>query len=108
MSDSGIVKFEYVKSNSYRCIHIDGALGGVTPNGEIHMALYNERVMLPRCSVHELNADGTLGDILDSGAMDVIEREMDVSGIMSHEVARSMYEWLGNVLDLFADKKSKG
>lgn len=42
------IRFNYIKSAQFRVIHADGAIGGVTPNGFIHMALFNERAAIPR------------------------------------------------------------
>jgi hypothetical protein len=53
--------FDYIKSNLFRVIPIDGAFGGLSPNGrEIRMALFNERRPIPQKTIHPLTADGTL------------------------------------------------
>jgi hypothetical protein len=40
----------YVKSNFFRVIHADGAWGGVSPFGDIHIAFYSERAAIPDSS----------------------------------------------------------
>ena len=36
------VRFHYLKSQLWRVVHVDGAIGGITPRGMIHAALYSE------------------------------------------------------------------
>ena len=42
------VAFDFIKSEYFRVIHADGALGGPTPQGLVHMAFYSERPPIPR------------------------------------------------------------
>ena len=37
------VAFDYIKGQHFRAIRADGAIGGITPSGSIHFALYSER-----------------------------------------------------------------
>lgn len=90
------VKFDYIKSQHFRVIHVDGAVGSVTPTGLIHFALYNERAAIPRQTTHFLNPDGTLGDRISEETIsrETIIREMDVDVILSVDVAISLRDWL--------------
>ena len=90
------VAFDYIKSQDFKVIRADGAIGGVTPSGHIHMALYSERQAIPRRIVNELNADGTLGAVLDDktetrGSM---VREMDIDVFLTRDVAKNIGDWL--------------
>jgi len=90
------VVFEYIKSPLFRVIHADGAIGGVTPTGNVHFALYSERGAIPRQMVHSRNPDGTLGDPIPSQMVqrpDVI-REMDVDVVMTREFIQVFITWL--------------
>ena len=42
------VKFHYIKSNSFRVLHVDGSLGGITPGRNIFVSLFSERGALPQ------------------------------------------------------------
>jgi hypothetical protein len=57
---SGPVPFNYIKSSGFRVIHVDGAIGSVTPRGLIHAALFSERMPTPRVTVHPIAPDGNL------------------------------------------------
>ncbi len=87
-----------IKSNGFRCVRADGSIGGITPNGHIHMAFFSERSAIPRRVIHELTADGQLGNTKEMETRNSIVRELDVDVFMTSEVARSLYDWLGSQL----------
>ena len=90
------VAFDYIKSQHFRAIRADGAVGGVTPTGNIHLALYSERHPIPRRVVHQVH-DRRLGAVLpnETVSRDAIVREMDVDVFLSIDVARNLHRWLG-------------
>ena len=53
------LEFDFIKSNFFRVIKADGAFGGISPNGSIHMALYSERSAIPTKTFHSLEALGS-------------------------------------------------
>lgn len=95
------IRFSYLKSNSFRVIHVDGALGGPTPSGYIHMTLYSERAAIPQQTEYEITAEGTLGkEVTDLRVgRDGIVRELEVDAIMNVATARALHEWLGTRLE---------
>jgi hypothetical protein len=52
------VRVKYMKSNFFRVIHADGAWGGISPRGDIHMSFYSERGALPDSGVITVGDDG--------------------------------------------------
>ncbi len=95
-TEKPVVVFEYIKSPSFRVIHADGAIGGITPQGNIHFALYSERSAIPQAIVHHRNEDGTLGDEVADRRMarPGIIREMDVDVVVSPDAAEALLAWL--------------
>lgn len=91
------IAFDYIKSQYFRVIHADGAIGGITPNGHIHFALYSERQAIPRRQVHEVLGDGHLGGLIESETVSrgSIVREMEIDVFLTIQVAKSLHEWLG-------------
>jgi hypothetical protein len=90
------IAFDYIKSNQFRVIHMNGAFGGLSPNGaEIHMALFNERRPLPRKTVYSI-AGGRLGgeDLSKRESRAAFVREVEVDVIMSIESAVNLRIWL--------------
>ena len=91
------LNFHYIKSNFFRVIHADGMHGGVSHNGSIHMALFNERPAIPQQVVHKVTKDGSLGSEIreERVTRDAIVREVAVEVLMSLRTAKSLHKWLG-------------
>src|ERR1044071_5805732 len=90
------LKFDYIKSNYFRVIHVDGVWGGVTPNLNIQIALFNERNAIPKQVVHEVKPDGAIGRELPEkrNSRDTIVREIEASLIMDVQTAKVVIGWL--------------
>jgi hypothetical protein len=90
------VNFDYIKGNFFRVIHVDGAIGGLTPQRLLHAALYSERPSIPQRLVHRVNPDGSLGDRLDEESLTrgSVVRELEADLIMSIGTAESLANWL--------------
>jgi hypothetical protein len=99
--ESGEIKFDYIKSNYFRVLHIDGAWGGVTPKLMIRMAVFNERSAIPKEVVQQVNAEGNLGDeIIEKRiARDAIVREVEADLVMDLPTAKSLMYWLQDKID---------
>lgn len=95
-SSSKTVKFHYLKGTHFRTIHADGTIGSITPQGYIHMSIYNERPAIPREMVQELNDNGSLGPVIPSETIvrEGYVREMEVDVMMNIEIAKSIRSWL--------------
>ena len=93
---SARVAFDYIKSQHFRVIRADGAIGSVTPKGEIHFALFSERAAIPRRQVHEIQDSGLLGPPIaaETVSRDAVVREMDVDVFVSVDVAKVLVSWL--------------
>ncbi len=92
----GRVSMHYIKSSSFRLIHADGALGGMTPDGKgVHMTLFNQRQPIPQRTVHSVADDGELvEDPALRVARDGIVREVEVGVVMDIDTARQLRDWL--------------
>lgn len=90
------VKFDFVKSSLFRTIHVDGAVGGITPQMGVYMSLFNERQPLPRQTTYVVQGNGQIGDeILElRDSRDAVVREMEVGIVMSLETAEAVLNWL--------------
>ena len=99
------VKFHYLKSNLFRIIHADGALGGLTPTLELFFTLYSQRAPIPRVTVQPVLPSGQLGDEIMSEreTKEGIIREPEVGVIMNIATAKVFHKWLTGKLEL-ADK----
>jgi len=90
------IAFDYIKGQFFRVIYADGAIGALTPQGNIQFALYSERKAIPRRQVHAIKPDLILGDVIleETVSRDAIVREMDVNVVMNAEVAANLAKWL--------------
>ena len=95
-SDKARIKFHYKKGHFFRVIHCDGIFGGVSPEGNIHMAIFSQRKALPRQTEHYINPDGKLGqeDLTVREALEGIVREVDADIVMDLNVAKCLIPWL--------------
>jgi hypothetical protein len=96
------VEFHYIKSNLFRVLHVDGALGSVTPSGLIFVGFYNERAAIPQIMVHEITDAGQVGTERAEervGKKGVV-REVEVGAVMSLDTAKSFVTWLQDKIDL--------
>lgn len=87
------IQFNYVKSQYFRVVHVDGALGGPTPQGYIHCAVYSERPAIPQITEHAV-VGASLGPAeIIKGRMGFV-RELDVDLMMSRATAMELRDWL--------------
>src|SRR5262245_56341008 len=88
------IRFHYIKSNLFRVVHVDGALGSVTPRGLIHCAIYSERAAIPQSTEQDISPEGRLSDVVSREGKEGIVREVDVDLIMTKETAVEIRDWL--------------
>src|SRR5271157_2184176 len=94
------IKFHYIKANLFRVIHVDGAIGGITPNRGIFVSLFSERSALPKMIEQELLPNGTLGEektvVQYSEGKEGLVRDMEIGVMLSVDVAQKIAEFLNN------------
>ncbi len=83
----------YMKSNSFRVIHCDGAVGALTPRRFLGVSLYSERVGLPDRSLLEADEDGNVIETLIVGNREIV-REIEATVMLRVEAAESLANWL--------------
>jgi hypothetical protein len=102
------VAFHYIKTTDYHPIHVDGVIGGLTPKGLIHAAVFTEHAPIPQKTVQRIQ-DGVVGDeITDERVVrDGIVRDVAASLIMTPEMAQKLVEWLQSHLTKLAKVQEK-
>ena len=93
-----LAEFHQIKSNFFRVIHADGAFGGVSPNGYIHMSIYSERRALPRLIVHEIEPDSLGKEVGREGRAGMV-RELEVDVVLDEGTAIALRQWLGDKIE---------
>jgi hypothetical protein len=95
------IKFFYLKSPNFRVVHVDGGLGGVTPRGLIHLAVYSERPAIPQTQTLAISPEGKLGEQLGAESKEGIVRDVDVDLMMTKQTAIEIRDWLdGRIKEL--------
>ena len=94
MAEEQEIRFEYIKSNSYRDIHVDGAFGGITTKGYVFMSIFSERNPIPTAITHRLKEDGTLGKELSREGRKCVLRTVESVLFMDIDTAESVAQWI--------------
>ncbi|MBZ5613937.1 MAG: hypothetical protein LAO23_08015 [Acidobacteriia bacterium] len=88
------IKFYHEKGNFFRVIHVDGAIGGLTPTRDIFMSLYSQRVAIPRIIEQRVSLEGQVGEEVHREGKDGIFRELEIGVVLTPTTARQIAEWL--------------
>lgn len=97
------VKFKYHFDEDYNPVYINGAQGGINPNGEIIANFYLERFPLPYKQEQEINENGSFGNVISSEPADLDKsmlRFVKTGVIMNLQTAKSIHKWLGQHIDI--------
>ena len=90
---------DYVKSTAHRVVLVDGAHGGLSPNGrQIHMTLFNQRSAIPRRDTHAVTKDGKLGPLIKRTQRSPFVREVEITLMFDLQCARQLRTWLAKAI----------
>lgn len=98
------ISFKYVKANFFRVIHADGAWGGLSPRGDIHIAFYNERAAIPDYSTFVVNAKGKILEPEQFEAASKLVREVEADIVIDLITARALRAWLSNKIEAIEER----
>ena len=95
------IPFDYIKGADFRVMRADGCIGGVTPNGHLHMVLFSERPAIPRRVVHRRAPDGSLGEEISGETIsrNSLVREMLADLFLTRETATAIADFLRLALE---------
>ena len=98
----GEIEFNYIKSNNFRVIHADGAIGDETPNGNLFLTFYSERFPLPDSQTLKINEEGNIiGEVFEKRRVNSsgnVMREVEVGVMLDIDVAKVMVLSLLNLI----------
>jgi hypothetical protein len=82
------IKFHYLNGSFFRVIHVDGAIGGLTPSRDVFVSLFSQRAALPRMiELAVLPAGGLGGEISREGKEGIV-----MSANAAHDLATFLLE----------------
>ena len=99
------IAFHYLKTNTYRTYHVDGIFGGPTPNGNIYMELFTERMPTPKEVSHKVNKDGTLGEEIQREGKEGLIREIEAGIVFDLATAEQIQKWLTKKIDILKQRQ---
>jgi hypothetical protein len=87
------IEFNYIKSNSFRVVHADGAMGNGTPRGNLFLVFYSERFPLPDSQTFGINDNGKIiSEVFDKRKVNSngVMREVEIGVMLDINVAKGM------------------
>ena len=90
-------KVVYERAEGFREVFITGAVGGASPRGEIHLALYQERHPYPLASNIQLSSPPE-ETIIDWEPGDIV-RVMEIGVTLELRAAKALARWLTSHVD---------
>lgn len=101
------VKFYYRKGRFFKVIHVDGVIGGPTPERAVFVALYNQRSPIPKEIEQTLEPDGSLGPEVGRKGKDGIFREVEVGIVLTPKAAEEIGQFLLQQARLLRDTEKQ-
>lgn len=88
--------------HNFRALHVDGAYGGVTPNGLININFYSERLSIPKATDYSVDDEkNSLVKISDSpDSKNGLIREFEMGVYMTLNAAGELHKWIGEQLTI--------
>lgn len=96
------VKFIYNKSDKFNLYYTNGAIGGLTPQGDIICNFYFEYKEVPK-EQDAIVRDDKLEMKEDATSTTEILRELEVGVIMTPKQAKNLAEWLNGKIREYED-----
>ena len=93
------VEYHYIKSNDFRVIHADGAIGSVTGRGYLNLAFYNERRAIPQKTTVSFDADTKVPHESVTATRGGVVREVEVGVLLDARTTAELIEWLRTKLE---------
>ena len=91
------IRFTYEYQDGYAPQYVNGALGGVSPRGEIIANFFFEKPILPTMVTNEITSSGTIGgEIAEEPAemRSTFVRAVTTGVILNYDNARNLHAWL--------------
>lgn len=106
--ETPVVNFDYIKSNFFRVIHADGAVGGLTPTGNIQLNFWSQRRPIPKQVSHPIHQDDAgnehLGEEIKREQRDAVVREVESGIVMDLGTAIAIRDWLQRQIQELASR----
>jgi len=105
-----MVKFKYKFSPDYNPRYVNGAIGGINPQGEIIINFYLERNALPHSQSFEITENSVIGQLAATEPEDFqssFVRFVENGVVMNYKAAKEIHRWLGDHLQKLEQSEIK-
>jgi len=101
-------KFKYIIPDHIKDCYVNGAWGGITPRGEIHMHPYSERHPIPMEHIYDIGKKGSMAEpgktIKGADAVRVVQSSL----IFDVQTAINIRNWLDGMISMLTPPEDKG
>lgn len=93
------IKFKYIFNQQYNPKYVNGAFGGIGPQGEIIINFYMERAALPNAQTFSLENDQVSEEIIEDREPEdhphSFVRFVENGVVLDYKNAKEIHRWLG-------------
>ncbi len=101
------VEFFFEFDKNYRIVATNGAWGGITPRGDIHVDFFVERQGIPESVKQTISEEGALGGITETKPGKRLVRTLQVGVLITVEEAQNLVKFLTDRIKQIEEIKSK-
>lgn len=104
------LKIKYKFDDNYNPTYVNGALGGINPQGDIVVNFYLERGPLPNSTTYQLTESNQLGDIIDNSPKDIqnsLIRFIECGIILNLNSAKQINKWIEEQIRILESLETK-
>ncbi|ALA70050.1 hypothetical protein GT50_07420 [Geobacillus stearothermophilus 10] len=105
------VHFKYLFPDDYNPVYVNGAHGGISPQGEIVVNFYFERRPLPYEETYVFEGTGQPArktDVRPPDHEENVIRYVSTGVVMNLETAKLFHEWLGEHIMMLEQIRNEG
>jgi hypothetical protein len=93
------ITFHLIKTPGCQTYHADGVIGGFTPHGGAYLGFFTERGTIPQTVTHRIEADGSLGAVVNRTGKEGIVREIQTGVVLDRESIKALHAHLGSMIE---------
>lgn len=96
------IKCKYIFNDDYNPKYVNGAQGGINPQGEIIINFYLERNALPNSLTFEIEENKNIPKEIETEPNDLnnsLVRYIENGIILNYQTAKEVHKWLGNHIE---------
>jgi hypothetical protein len=104
------LNIKYKFDSNYNPTYVNGALGGINPQGEIIANFYLERGPLPKSTKFELTGENQLGNVVEHNPEDFqnsLIRYVECGIVLNLNSAKQINKWLSEQISTLESLQTK-